>query len=333
MKLIIRFAIALLALTGLLVFYASGPKNAKVDFQYIVNTNSEVIQHKTDTFSVITFNIGYLSGMTNNLPIERSSQLFEDNLERTSKLIETYQPDIVCFQEIDFDADRSFNVDQMTYLLEYTDLVNAAIAINWNVSYVPFPYWPIDAHFGGMLSGQAVASKYPIVTNERIVLQRPESTFFIYDLFYLDRLIQLCTIKIGNRDLVVINVHLEAWDKEVRLKQAKVVAEYYKRLSGKFPVLLLGDFNDSPDSPIYKILLSVGNIVDSSLAKNDNITDQIDYYTFKSADPNIKIDYIFYKNNGSLLIDDSYIVIDEPYSGNLYCSDHLGVKTIFKSDP
>jgi len=294
MKLILKISITLLVGVTIFIFYASAPKNVQIDLQPIVNTNDAVVLPEKDTFSVITFNIGYLSGMTNNLPVERSAALFANNLDRAVQLINVHQPDIVGFQEIDFDADRSYNIDQLAYISEHTGLKNAAAVVNWNVSYVPFPYWPLSAHFGAIISGQAVASKYPILKNERIILQRPTSSFFVYDLFYLDRLIQLSTIKIGIKDLIVMNVHLEAWDEEVRLAQAEVVIAYYQQLAGKFPVLLLGDFNDVPGSQVYKTLRSASNIEDASMIKNKVGEDSLDNYTFDSEVPRLKIDYIFF---------------------------------------
>ena len=56
-------------------------------------------------------------------------------------------------------------------------------------------------------------------------------------------------------------------------------------------------------------------------------------YTVPSNAPTSKIDYVFYKYTGQLLIDSSKVIMDQPYSGNSYCSDHLGVMTTFSLNP
>lgn len=54
-------------------------------------------------------------------------------------------------------------------------------------------------------------------------------------------------------------------------------------------------------------------------------------YTFPAQKPNSRIDFIFMKKINDLNIDTSYVVMDQPYSDNHYCSDHYGVMTILKS--
>ena len=56
----------------------------------------------------------------------------------------------------------------------YCGFLEGAYAVNWDKRYVPFPYWPPVVHFGEMLSGQGVLSKFPILMNKKIVLQKPE---------------------------------------------------------------------------------------------------------------------------------------------------------------
>ena len=90
--------------------------------------------------------------------------------------------------------------------------------------------------------------------------------------------------------------------------------------------ILTGDFNDTPGtSPINYILNA--NFWDSFAEANPGLPG----YTVPSNAPTSKIDYVFYKYTGQLLIDSSRIIMDQPYSGNSYCSDHLGVMTTFSS--
>ena len=56
------------------------------------NHNSTSIK---DTFSIMTYNIGYLSGMTNNLAVDRPKSLLDNNLKKASRLLINRAPDIV----------------------------------------------------------------------------------------------------------------------------------------------------------------------------------------------------------------------------------------------
>jgi len=47
--------------------------------------------------------------------------------------------------------------------------------------------------------------------------------------------------------------------------------------------------------------------------------------------PDRRIDYVFTKSTGSLVPFESDVVMNQPYSGNNYCSDHFGVLTLFKT--
>jgi endonuclease/exonuclease/phosphatase family metal-dependent hydrolase len=195
-----------------------------------------------DTVSVMTYNIGYLSGMTNNEPVVRSESLYTANLEAAVQLLRRTSPDIIGFQEIDVGAARSFNIHQLDTLATRLGYAASAMAINWDKRYVPFPYSANPAiHFGRVLSGQAVLSRYPIVRHERIELARTSRPFWS-DAFYLDRLAQAVEIAVGSDTLVVINVHLEAFDEVTREIQAREVRRMYERYADR-PVLLIGDFN------------------------------------------------------------------------------------------
>ncbi len=52
--------------------------------------------------------------------------------------------------------------------------------------------------------------------------------------------------------------------------------------------------------------------------------------TFPSNAPTSKIDYVFLKNTASIAPFESAVVMNQPYNGTNYCSDHLGVLTSFR---
>lgn len=197
-----------------------------------------------DTLTVVTYNIGYLSGMTNNEPVTRDPSLFRENMDAAAALIREANPDIVGFQEIDFGAARSMGVQQLDTLATRLGYARGAQAVNWDERYLPFPYSADPAiHFGRVLSGQAVLSRYPIRRHRRVELARTSRPFWS-DRFYLDRLAQVVVVDLGGQPLALVNVHLEAFEEATRETQAAEVRTLVRDLMDDgMPVLLIGDFN------------------------------------------------------------------------------------------
>ena len=203
---------------------------------------NEQMAARSDTFSVMTYNIGYLSGMLNNTTETLSLPFVKANLEQVSTHLRIMNLDYVALQEVDFYASRTHYIDQLFTLGEAAGFPNLAYAVNWDKRYLPFPY-SLTAHFGQLVSGQAILSASPIITNKRLVLQKVESQPAYYQAFYLDRLVQIMTTKRGAKQLAIMNVHLDHSDESTRAKQATTVLKLFEELNAKFDaVILLGDF-------------------------------------------------------------------------------------------
>jgi endonuclease/exonuclease/phosphatase family metal-dependent hydrolase len=254
-----------------------------------------------DTLTVMTYNIGYLSGMTNNLPVDRSIELYQNNLQRARDLMREINPDIIGFQEIDFEAKRSYKFNQLDSLADTNNYHQSGMAVNWDKRYVPFPYWPIKNHFGKMLSGQATLSKFPIVENKRMVLRKPVNAPFYYNAFYLDRVIQINEIQVGEKTLIFMNVHLEAFDTETRELQAEILLKVYKKYAAFYPVILVGDFNSRPpfateiieEENTIALFLDEPSAVEA-IPDSVYLSDEAHYFTFDTEESYERLDYIFY---------------------------------------
>jgi len=301
LKIIILFILFLSLLV--VVFYFFGKQAQHNESEYInVQTKNVQILPKNDTICVMTYNIGYLSGMTNNKPVSRSKQLILTNYDKAIEIFTKLNPDILAFQEIDFGSERTYHLDQFQLIFDTLDMKSAAKAVNWDKKYVPFPYWPIKYQFGEMYSGQAILSKFEIVSNERIILPQPESNPFYYNDFYLDRLAQISWMRFKDTKLLIINVHFEAWDGPTREKQAAIVLDYYRRYAEDNPIILMGDFNCT--APFSKNAFSENTIkllldepgLELVTDSSEFIRNPLNYYTFNSESPFQKIDYIFYNS-------------------------------------
>ncbi len=319
LKIVFRVLLLFIIAFVIFFFWASSPNLEESEYSKL-STNEYDNTIDTDSiFSIVTYNIGYLSGMTNNLPVPKPKELFDTNLKKVIAEIKTVNPDIIAFQEIDYKASRSYNVNQQNEIAKL-GFNFFAKAVNWDETYVPFPYWPPTMHFGKVISGQSIISKYPLKDHERIVLERVADAPFYRDALYIERLAQIVKVNLNGQEVVLINVHLEAFDKQTRVNQFEEVLKLFNKYKEEYPTILLGDFNSRArikDAIINKMFAieDVGN----AAFNIDNPAN-----TFDSKKPYKRIDYIFYTKNS---ID--YI------SGKVLAqfgeaSDHLPVEMSFK---
>jgi len=155
-----------------------------------------------------------------------------------------------------------------------------------------------------MQSGQAVLSRYPILSSDRIAFEKPSNNFSIYNAFYLDRLAQVVKIRIGIQPIVIINIHLEAFNTKTRECQAMEVLKIYHSYCENYPVLIIGDFNSvPPDAYAKKDFVDEPETdysKDSTLSyflneKTLNLAER-EYLTFPADHPTRKLDYVFYNH-------------------------------------
>ena len=316
-KLTSYLIIGILIFVVIFFFWASSPNYSQNDYSKLIINNHVEKFNKDSVYSIITYNIGYLSGMTNNKAIAKPKELFDNNLKKVKKEFELLNAEIIALQEIDYASARSYDVNQQNEIakLGYNYL---AQAVNWDENYVPFPYWPPSMHFGRIYSGQSILSKYPLKDHHRIVLDRVPGNPFYMDALYLDRLAQVVTVNIENKDVIIINVHLESYDKPTREKQIDDVIYLYNKYSKKYPTILLGDFNSDIqyENPAINKIISVENIGNTAF---ENVYD----FTYSSAHPFKRIDYIFYSKNSIELINSKVL----KQFGE--ASDHLPIEMKF----
>ena len=165
LKYLSRFFLLLIVAFVIFFFWASSPTLELSEYQSVIANKTKSTQKSDSIFSIVTYNIGYLSGMTNNLAVESPKEFFDVNMAKVVSEIKKVKPDIMAFQEIDFDASRSYNVNQEEEISKLGFNYRAQ-TINWDKRYLPFPYWPISMHYGKVVSGQSIISKYPLCQNQ-----------------------------------------------------------------------------------------------------------------------------------------------------------------------
>ena len=277
--------------------WASSGRLAESEYAQINVNEAYPLKTEANEFSVVSYNIGYLSGLTNNQAVRPEASLYEANMATAIAVLEPLAPDILALQEIDLDSRRSYQVDQVAALGDALAYPQRAIAINWDKRYVPFPFWPPTVHFGQMLSGQAILSHWPIVEHERIVLEKVAGNPFFYNALYLDRLAQVAQVEVKGQIVVVINLHLEAFDRPTRQSQTEVVLALAETYAEHYPVLLLGDLNSALNRDAEGTPRSIQTVLDSSVF--EPVVSAVDWgaseqFTYPSGKPEFKLDYIFY---------------------------------------
>lgn len=313
-------------------FWASSSTIESSAYSKIIHwENNAQKSAQKNNYKIVSYNLGYLSGMTNNLAVDRTNNFFEKNMVKVMDRLEYHNPDFVVFQEIDYDSKRSFYVDQLETIASSVGYTYGARQINWDKRYLPFPYWPIKHHFGKIVSGQAVLSKYPILNDRRELLKAPEAPFY-REAFYIDRLLQIDEIDLGGQTLILMNLHLEAFDQTTRVVQAKKVLGFVRQYAKDYPVILAGDFNSDPiysdvenqqQEPTISFFLDAPEIVSASIARYPISKSEVKP-TFPADNPVEKLDYIFYTADKIEILD--YKVLDDFGTA----SDHLPVMMEFK---
>jgi len=326
---LVRSGLLIIVLVFLVIpifyFWAGSPNLPKQQYRQIKKYHESSSIPDQDTLSIISFNIGYLSGMTNNLAVRSGYDFFHQNMEHAVEIFQDRSPTFIGFQEIDYHAKRSWYVNQMDSIAKKLKFPYGAYVVNWDKRYVPFPYWPVKVHFGKLISGQALLSQYPILNNRRIVFPKPDKNPFYYNAFYLDRLLQFTEMDVKGNRLLILNVHLEAFDTETREIQARILKDTVERYSKRYPLLLIGDFNCRPpfmniqnnEEITLRVLQSIPGM-HMTIREREYQENPAEYYTYSSRHPTETIDYIIHNERIQAI---SFEVIGESYE----ISDHRPV--------
>lgn len=256
---------------------------------------------------VVTWNIHFGSGPYEPRirPPRKAVQTFLDGI---CEVLGDVHCDIIFIQECDFRSARSRDIDQMRYLARKLGFRYMAPTITWKKPYVPYPLWPPRAHYGRVLSGQVILSRYPLDSESRLLFSKPRGNPWWYNFFYLDRCVTKVRARVGESDLTLFNVHLEAFDRQARMEQARLLVDFFRRERGGANVMA-GDFNalpgeaarkqgfpDEPDHDMsgdatIEIMGETG--LKEIIGSEEYARNEGKHFTFPSYAPNRRLDYLF----------------------------------------
>ncbi len=254
-----------------------------------------------ETLKVITYNLGGMRPETD--PETRLINIIEK--------LKAIDPDIIGLQEIN----ESLRYNQAKRIV---DALSAFFGIKYYY-HISFTHLAWDNQFKEFVG---IISKYPI--EDKGFLSLTPGMF--------PRKLVWSYINTPLGKINFFNTHLSFHCANVRFQQVQQIITYIEKIELSHPgvaTILTGDFNDHPTSPSIRLLTETGTdtFYISTFAE---VNPGDPGYTLPSHAPKVKIDYVFYKNTGSLKIDTSIIIMDQPCSDNYFSSDHLGILTTFK---
>ena len=248
------FGLLIAFVGGVLVFASATTLKVKDKEQMEIRGNVTAKVDNTNELHLLTWNTGY--GALDERQdcywdggkgvYGESKEVVQENIDALKSKIKELDPDIFFLQELDVDSKRSYNINELTSFKEVftEDKYDESFAENFKAGLVPLPLYQMT---GKVDAGIATFSKFDINNSERIQLPIPFS--WPMNLFNLKRclLVNRMAISGSDKELVTINLHLEAYDDgEGKAQQLKmlmdIMEEEYKK--GNY-VIAGGDFNQT----------------------------------------------------------------------------------------
>ncbi|MEA5013578.1 MAG: endonuclease [Candidatus Limiplasma sp.] len=201
-------------------------------------------------YTLVSWNLGYaclgrdqdffMDGGTMVRPDQK--QTVEENLSGILGVLSAQKADLYLLQEVDQNSHRSYSINQVQTLRHGLSLTSA-FALNYKCDFVPFP-WPM---IGKVESGLMTLSGLKVAEATRESLPTPFS--WPVRVVNLKRclLVERIPISDSEHELVLINLHLEAFDdgegKKAQTRQLMEILKTEQR-NGNY-VIAGGDFNQS----------------------------------------------------------------------------------------
>lgn len=251
LKIIGIILLVIVVLLGGFVAYLSIKEYKPDDVESIqVQNTKDNTSFSGETVSVLSFNTGY-SGLGDNADffmdggqeVKSTDEVrMKENMAEIASLITETGADFTLLQEVDQNSSRTYHVDQTQEYMTQTGF-SGAYALNYSCPFVPYPLPPI----GQVNSGILTLTNYSVSTAERISLPCPFS--WPVSTANLKRCLLVTRIPIegSDRELVIVNLHLEAYDDgEGKAAQTEmlfsVLQQEYEK--GNY-VIAGGDFNQT----------------------------------------------------------------------------------------
>jgi endonuclease/exonuclease/phosphatase family metal-dependent hydrolase len=277
-----------------------------------VNSSNQKDNNKDQSFSILSYNVRLFDLYNWSHNKETKSKIFD--------FLQSEKPDVMCFQEFYYDETK-----------EFVTLESIKEFENINFYHAEYTFEVKDIYHFGI----ATFSKYPIINRGSLSFQNTNNICIFSDI-----VIEKDTIRVYNNHLQSIRLQPENYNyidslkffdenaridgiidiyrrvKEAYIKRAfqvEVISDHIKE--SPFPVIVCGDFNDSPFSYTYRRMR--GKLSDSFIEAGNGMGN-----TYARKFPSFRIDY---------LLHDSKFECVEYNKYKVYYSDHFPIIGHFKS--
>lgn len=228
------------------------------------------------TLRVMTYNIHVGVGMDKKL-----------DLPRIAGVINAQHADLVGLQEVDRGVTRTQGIDE---IVELARLTRMDYAFAFNLRYQGGQY------------GVAILSRFPIKATDHRLYQNTreaERRGFI-----------LAEVTVNGRLLNFVTTHLDYQYDDGRLFEAQQLLSALKDIKG--PVIVVGDFNDTPAGRAYQLMRYQFN--DAWIESRSTV----EGFSYPADKPAKRIDYIFFRSTDRARTKRAWIV-------DTLASDHVPV--------
>lgn len=157
--------------------------------------------------------------------------------------------------------------------------------------------------------GVSILSKFPIIQFNNIQFTSQN----------LPRTGSHVRIQVSDQIIDFYSVHLAVFLEEDRIVEVDELLEFIDATSfdSTTPRIIVGDFNDVPNSTVYQNMINGGYT--DVWTESGNILNATNGFTFHSYDPIETIDFIFVSNNPIISVNEARVI------SNQYGSDHLPI--------
>ena len=166
------------------------------------------------------------------------------NIDAIGKTAFAQEADLYLLQEVDFDSDRSYHVDEALALRTFDDLdvyTDSVFAVNYHSAYL---FYPITQPHGASNSGMLTMSKLGVRSAVRRSLPVETGVTKILD---LDRCYSVSRIPVTNgKELCLYNLHLSAYTSDGKIADEQLellLSDMQKEYEAGNYVIGGGDFN------------------------------------------------------------------------------------------
>ncbi len=211
----ILVAIVLVAVVGLVTWLTvTEYKPEAVETVQVSGLATDALNQRE--FTVLSWNLGYCAlGEESDFFMDGGKEVRPDSVNLVTKnrigaekWIAQIGADFTLLQEVDSDSGRSYGVDEVSLFRASWPNWDSAYALNYSCDFVPYPLPPLGKVHAGLLS----FNSFDVREARRISLPCPFSWPMRAVNLKRCLLVERIPIEGSERELVLVNLHLEAYD-------------------------------------------------------------------------------------------------------------------------